>query len=670
MRQRNPGPDRKATHKRPDRERAEIDYRTLAERSPTIFYRYRLLPSPSMEYVNPAVADTLGYSPDDFYAEPDLFRTLLDATPSFASEQEWNTSGSPVIRRWRRRDGTFADVEERTTGILDLEGRTAVIEGVARDVSFELAIRRELRDSRARLDAVTSHVPVILWATDLDGRLTLLEGTGLRSLALRSEDALGLTPAQVHPEAMRYRRQLILALRGRPQSLEVRLGDQTFMTWLGPRFDPSGTVIGVTGVSTDVSQERRLEKALAGEGRERTAVVAALGRLDPSDGLDELATEIAAEVTMLEGVDHAGIIAFGPGVVTYFMALSGPELPLEAGRALPPARSIYLREHAEKGPWVERWVPRDADGRYGLVLEAAGLRAAAYVPLRRGDALLGLLVTGSRHQHGAELLSQGMSALAEFGALTVGLIGPALATRQQADDVRLELVGIMQRKAFSSVFQPIVGLVDRSPFAFEALTRFHDGSPPDRRMVEAEAVGMGLRLEAATLALSLKSVRLMPTGTALALNVSPALILEGRTLKRLLGPIRQAVTLEVTEHRQIVDYEAVRQSLRDLPATVGLAIDDAGAGFASLRHVIELRPDYVKLDRGLVSGLDGDLARRAVVAGMVQFARNAGCTLIAEGVETEAEHETLLELGVENGQGYLYGRPSTFAQPSGPKSRS
>ena len=623
-----------------------------------------------MEYVNPAVADALGYSPDDFYADPDLFRTLLDDTPPSASEQEWNTSGSPVIRRWRRRDGTFADVEERTTGIRDLDGRTSVIEGVARDISFELAIRRELRDSRARLDAVTSHVPVILWATDLDGRLTLLEGTGLRSLALRSEDALGLTLAQVHPEAMRYRRQLILGLRGRPQSLEVRLGDQTFMTWLGPRFDPSGAIIGVTGVSTDVSQERRLEKALAGEGRERTAVVAALGRLDPSDGLDELATEIAAEVTMLEGVDHAGIIAFGPGVVTYFMALSGPELPLEAGRALPPARSIYLREHAEKGPWVERWVPRDADGRYGLILEAAGLRAAAYVPLRLGDTLLGLLVAGSRHQHGAELLSQWMSALAEFGALTVGLIGPALATRQQADDVRQELVGIMQRKAFSSVFQPIVGLVDRSPFAFEALTRFHDGSPPDRRMVEAEAVGMGLRLEAATLALSLKSVRLMPTGTALALNVSPALILEGRTLKRLLGPIRQAVTLEVTEHRQIVDYEAVREGLRDLPATVGLAIDDAGAGFASLRHVIELRPDYVKLDRGLVSGVDGDLARRAVVAGMVQFARNAGCSLIAEGVETEAEHETLLELGVENGQGYLYGRPSTFAQPSGPKSRS
>jgi len=441
------------------------------------------------------------------------------------------------------------------------------------------------------------------------------------------------------------------------------------MTWLGPRVDPHGTIVGVYGVSTDVSHERRLERALASEGRERAAVVAALGGLDPSDGLDELTAEIAAEVTTLEGIDHAGIIAFGPGVLTYFMALAGPELPLETGRALPPARSIYLREHAEKGPWVERWVPRDVDGRYGLALEAAGLRAAAYVPLRSGATLLGLLAVGSRHQHGAELLGQWMSALSEFGALTVALIGPALATRQLADDVRQELLAIMQGKSFSSVFQPIVGLADRSPFAFEALTRFHDGSPPDRRLVEAEAVGMGLRLETATLTQALKSLRLLPTGTALALNVSPAMILEGRILKRLLGPIRQAITLEVTEHRQVQDYEAVRQALRDLPATVGLAIDDAGAGFASLRRVIELHPDYVKLDRGLVAGLDGDLARRAVVAGMVQFAQNAGCALIAEGVETEAEHETLQQLGVEYGQGYLYGRPSTFAQPSAPKRR-
>ena len=364
---------------------------------------------------------------------------------------------------------------------------------------------------------------------------------------------------------------------------------------------------------------------------------------------------------MLEGIDYAGIIAFGPGTLTYVMSLAGPPLPIQLGRPLPPARSAYLRDQAEKGPWVERWIPRAADGRYGLALEAAGLRATAYVPLRHRDRPLGLLVVGSRHPDGPELLGRWMSALSEFGALTVALIGRALSTRQVADVIRQELLDIMQRKAFSSVFQAIVGLADRSAFAYEALTRFHDSRPPDRRFLEAESVGMGLRLETETLVSALKALRVMPSGTAMTLNVSPAMILEGRVLKRLLAPIRQAITLEITEHRQIEDYEAIRQSLLDLPTTVGLAIDDAGAGFASLRHVIELHPDYVKLDRSLVAGLDQDSARRAVVAGMVQFARSAGCALIAEGVETEAEHETLLELGVEYGQGYLYSPPASFA---------
>ena len=331
------------------RDQTPIAYRSLAERAPAILYRYRFLPHPAMEYINPAVTETLGYSPDDFYADPGLVRTIFGEGSS-PSAESGRDMGSPIIRRWRRRDGTFADVEDRRIEVRDGDDRISGIEGVARDVTAELAIRRELRDSRARLDALVSQVPVILWATDVQGRLTDLDGTGLRSLPMNSDDAFGLTPADLHRDATRYRRHFILALRGRPQSVEVRLGDHTLMTWLGPRVDPTGTIVGVTGVSTDVSHERRLERALAGEGRERASVVAALGGLDPSDSLDDLAAEIAAEVTMLDGVDHAGIVAFGPGVLTYFMALSGPELPLETGRALPSARSIYLREHAEKGP--------------------------------------------------------------------------------------------------------------------------------------------------------------------------------------------------------------------------------------------------------------------------------------------------------------------------------
>ena len=614
-----------------------------------------------MEYVNAAVTQTLGYTPEDFYADPELVLAVLDVPAlSVAAEADRGVSGRPTIRRWRRRDGTYADVEDRTIAIRDRNGNVEAIEGVARDVSAELATQHELRASRDRLHAVLAHVPVILWATDREGRLTVLEGAGLHGLAVRPEDMLGRTPAEIHPDTRRYRRHLTLALRGRIQSVDVQLGEQTFMTRLGPLVDVDGTIAGVTGVSVDVTQERRLVEALASEGRQRATVAAALDRFDPSLDLDSLSEQIATEMLLLDGVDHAGIIAFGPGILTYFISFVGAGLPMEAGRALPPARSVYLREQAEKGPWVERWTPRAVDGRYGLSLEEAGLRAAAYVPLRRGTAPWGLLAAGSRQTNGPELLERRMSTLVEFGALTVALIGPALSTRNLDDVVRQELVQIMEREAFSPVFQPIVALSDRSPIAFEALTRFHDGSPPDRRFVEAESVGMSLRLEAATLTMALKSLRDIPVGMALTLNVSPGLLVEGRLLKRLLEPVGRAIILEITEHRRIEDYDVVRRALLDLPVTVGLAIDDAGAGFASLRHVIELRPDYVKLDRGLVSGVDLHKGRHAVLAGMVQFAQSAGCRLIAEGVETEAEHEALFELGVEYGQGFLYAAPAPF----------
>jgi EAL domain-containing protein (putative c-di-GMP-specific phosphodiesterase class I) len=108
---------------------------------------------------------------------------------------------------------------------------------------------------------------------------------------------------------------------------------------------------------------------------------------------------------------------------------------------------------------------------------------------------------------------------------------------------------------------------------------------------------------------------------------------------------------------EIDDYGAVRATLGHLPAGTSLAVDDAGAGFASLRHIIELRPRYVKLDMGLVRGVDGDPARQALIAGMVYFSRQTDCVLIAEGIETEAERRTLRQLGVGFGQGFLLGRP-------------
>jgi EAL domain-containing protein (putative c-di-GMP-specific phosphodiesterase class I) len=93
---------------------------------------------------------------------------------------------------------------------------------------------------------------------------------------------------------------------------------------------------------------------------------------------------------------------------------------------------------------------------------------------------------------------------------------------------------------------------------------------------------------------------------------------------------------------------------------VRIAVDDAGAGFASLRHILELEPAFAKLDMSLVRGIDGDPLRQALAVGLVYFAARGGCRLIAEGVEQEAEAGMLREIGIELGQGYLFGRPEAL----------
>ena len=115
--------------------------------------------------------------------------------------------------------------------------------------------------------------------------------------------------------------------------------------------------------------------------------------------------------------------------------------------------------------------------------------------------------------------------------------------------------------------------------------------------------------------------------------------------------------LEVTEHEVIDDYDVVRDAIRALGHDIRLAVDDAGAGIANFGHIIDLRPDFVKLDISLVRRVNANLGRQAMVVGMRHFSRTAGCRLIAEGVETIEEARTLTALGVEFAQGYLFGHP-------------
>jgi EAL domain-containing protein (putative c-di-GMP-specific phosphodiesterase class I) len=120
--------------------------------------------------------------------------------------------------------------------------------------------------------------------------------------------------------------------------------------------------------------------------------------------------------------------------------------------------------------------------------------------------------------------------------------------------------------------------------------------------------------------------------------------------------------IELTEYLAVDDYQALRQAAGTLGPAVSLAVDDTGSGFAGLRHLVELRPHVVKLDGGIVRGIDGDPARQSLVAGMVHYSRLTQGHLVAECVETIEERQVLAALGVELAQGYLFARPAPIGQ--------
>jgi len=263
-------------------------------------------------------------------------------------------------------------------------------------------------------------------------------------------------------------------------------------------------------------------------------------------------------------------------------------------------------------------------------------------------------------------LAERLPALVECAALAGALIGPQIRSRSANTVRETRIRAIVADRAFVPVFQPIVDLESRAVVGYEALTRFADGSRPDEVFAEAARCGLALELEGATLEATLEASGPLPPNAWLNLNVSAELVLAGEPLASIIGRWGGQVVLELTEHVQVTDYPALRAALEQLGPNVRLAVDDAGAGFASFRHILELRPDYVKLDRGIVHKLHRDPARQALVAGMVHFAAKTGAVLVAEGVETEAEAHQLGQLGVVLAQGYRLGRPALAERIAAP----
>jgi len=211
-------------------------------------------------------------------------------------------------------------------------------------------------------------------------------------------------------------------------------------------------------------------------------------------------------------------------------------------------------------------------------------------------------------------------------------------------------------------FQPIFDLLDCRIVSLEALARFwtEPMRPPSAWFAEATEVGLGVELELAAMRAALLRLDEFPADVAIALNVSPATALDTRFCELLLD-VAERVVIEITEHAQVDDYDALRAALAPLRERgAQLAIDDVGAGFANLRHILRLAPDIVKLDLSLTQEIARDPAREALASSLVGFAGGVGASIVAEGISSDEDLALLRTLGVDYGQGFHLARPSSL----------
>lgn len=236
------------------------------------------------------------------------------------------------------------------------------------------------------------------------------------------------------------------------------------------------------------------------------------------------------------------------------------------------------------------------------------------------------------------------------------LLQRAVDHLRSGDDIRRS----MRQAPARILLQPVVHLATGAVAGYEALSDLSARSRrgADRWFRDAAVLGLGEQFELLLLTLALDELAAIPAGRYLSVNLSPRTVTSPHLPELLSHVAEDRLVLEITEHAPVEDYEALNAALAVLRARgVRIAVDDAGAGFASLNHILLVRPEIVKLDASLTRDVDTDVARRSLVSGLRHFTAEIGADFVAEGVETPAQARTLRDLGVSHGQGWHLGEP-------------
>jgi EAL domain-containing protein (putative c-di-GMP-specific phosphodiesterase class I) len=286
------------------------------------------------------------------------------------------------------------------------------------------------------------------------------------------------------------------------------------------------------------------------------------------------------------------------------------------------------------------------------------------VPIRLADGSVHGMFCCFGFKADPSLRERDLQMMRAFADLTAFEIGREVEAVKAAKEKEERVLTVLNDRQLSIAYQPIWDMESRRLVGFECLARFASAPSrsPDKWFKDAADAGLGTRLELEAIRLALGSLPELPAGLYLAVNASPETMMSGG-LSDVLGEVpAERVVLEITEHAHVADYDDLLRALQPLRLRgVRLAVDDAGAGYSTLQHILQLRPDLIKLDMSLTRSIDLDPVRRALASALVAFGQDTGSGIIAEGVETASELDMLRNIGVGSAQGYFLGRPMPFA---------
>jgi EAL domain-containing protein (putative c-di-GMP-specific phosphodiesterase class I)/DNA-binding NarL/FixJ family response regulator len=336
-----------------------------------------------------------------------------------------------------------------------------------------------------------------------------------------------------------------------------------------------------------------------------------------------------------------------------------------ASREQPDVAIVDVRMPGGGGVRAAREIVRRSPPTHVLALSAHEDASTVLAMLRAGA--IGYVVKGESTQEIVKAIHQCVDERTTISGLVTNELAHTLAEQLNhvrggsRNEQRLARVrSVLESNAIHMVFQPIVDLATGYVAGLEALARFDmkPNRPPNVWFADAAAVGLLEELELMAIRAAMSRLDDVPERCFVSLNLSPSSACSERFRDELKDVPLDRLVLEVTEHAPVDDYTELNSAMRDLRRRgLRLAIDDAGAGFASLRHIVLLSPHLVKLDITLIRNVDSDEVRRAVVTAVTAFASQIGARVVAEGVETAAELATLRDIGVQFAQGFFIGIP-------------